>query len=201
MPWNSSISYLQTCLLRVQVSSVRKTDEICHVYCNFLPGFTCQTTVCFGIMRDRSLFILIHSLTSFTCFTLKRLSIKRCLKKTVFVVFCFILFVCFIFDYLFYLKLTISCSSDHKILFKFQGKYLVRNVYGETSGFQYQHQQRYRKNWSSDNVLFVTIVRYWWNLIKFIWSELHKIISFLTKNFVNQRFLTKLWGHFEKRFL
>ena len=33
----------------------QKTCEIFHVYCIFYSGFMCQTTVIFGITKDRSL--------------------------------------------------------------------------------------------------------------------------------------------------
>ena len=42
------------------VSSLFKTDGFCQICCNFSLSFTCQTTVIFGIMRDRNR--LIHVL-------------------------------------------------------------------------------------------------------------------------------------------
>ena len=50
--------------LRVQ-DLLHKTDGIYHVNFTFPPGFTYQTTVIFGKIRDGSLFI--HSLASFNC--------------------------------------------------------------------------------------------------------------------------------------
>ena len=40
--------------MHFHLSSLHNTDEICQVYCNFSPGFACQTTESFG-MRDKSL--------------------------------------------------------------------------------------------------------------------------------------------------
>ena len=31
------------------------TDRVCHVWCNFEPGYTCRTIVVFGTLKDCSL--------------------------------------------------------------------------------------------------------------------------------------------------
>ena len=61
------IIYNDNTPLRVQALAMHKTGGICHVYCIFKPGYTCQTTIIFRIMKDVSL--LIHSLASINCFT------------------------------------------------------------------------------------------------------------------------------------
>ena len=45
----------------------QKTYEIFHVYCIFFSGFMCQTTIIFGITKDRSL--VLNTLASWNCFT------------------------------------------------------------------------------------------------------------------------------------
>ena len=42
-------------------------NRVCHVWCNFLPGYPCQTTVNFVTLKDRSLEINILALDN--CFS------------------------------------------------------------------------------------------------------------------------------------
>ena len=49
----------------------QKTYEIFHVYCIFYSGFTCQTTVIFGITKDGSL--VLNTSASWNCFTCRNL--------------------------------------------------------------------------------------------------------------------------------
>ena len=48
-----------------------KTVWVCHVYCNFKIGFTCQITVIFGTLKDGSL--LINTLASNICFSYRNM--------------------------------------------------------------------------------------------------------------------------------
>ena len=48
-----------------------KTVRVCHVYCNFKIGFTCQITVIFGTLKDGSL--LINTLASKICFSYRNM--------------------------------------------------------------------------------------------------------------------------------
>ena len=48
-----------------------KTVRVCHVYCNFKVGFTCQITVIFGPLKDGSL--LINTLASNICFSYRNM--------------------------------------------------------------------------------------------------------------------------------
>ena len=48
-----------------------KTVRVCHVYCNFKIGFTCQITVIFGTLKDGSL--LINTLASNICFSYRNM--------------------------------------------------------------------------------------------------------------------------------
>ena len=91
-------------LLRLRSLFV-KTDWVCHVWCNFLPVYTCQTTVIFGTLKDDSL--KINSLASNIFFQ----SQKRVPKwRQHFVK---------MINHFFVEKLQILFSSDHTILFKF----------------------------------------------------------------------------------
>ena len=64
---NNSTSNSKTFLtcLRLRYVFV-KNDWVCHVWCNFLPGYTSWTTIIFGTMKDDSL--PINTLTSSYCF-------------------------------------------------------------------------------------------------------------------------------------
>ena len=57
-------------LLRVQ-AFFHKTVRVCHVYCNFIIGFTCRITVIFGTLKDGSL--LINTLASNICFSYRNM--------------------------------------------------------------------------------------------------------------------------------
>ena len=48
-----------------------KTFRVCHVYCNFKVGFTCQITIIFGTLKDGSL--LINTLASNICFSYRNM--------------------------------------------------------------------------------------------------------------------------------
>ena len=48
-----------------------KTVQVCHVYCNFKIGFTCQITIIFGTLKDASL--LINTLASNICFSYRKM--------------------------------------------------------------------------------------------------------------------------------
>ena len=48
-----------------------ETVQVCHVYCNFKIGFTCQITVIFGTLKDGSL--LINTLASNICFSYRNM--------------------------------------------------------------------------------------------------------------------------------
>ena len=48
-----------------------KTLWVCHVYCNFKIGFTCQITVIFGTLKVGSL--LINTFASNICFSYRNL--------------------------------------------------------------------------------------------------------------------------------
>ena len=48
-----------------------KTVRVCHVYCNFKIGFTCQITVIFGTLKDESL--LINTLAANICFSYRNM--------------------------------------------------------------------------------------------------------------------------------
>ena len=48
-----------------------KTVQVCHVYCNFKIGFTCQITIIFGTLKDASL--LINTLASNICFSYRNM--------------------------------------------------------------------------------------------------------------------------------
>ena len=49
-----------------------KTVQVCHVYCNFKIGFTCQITVILGTLKDGNL--LINTLASNICFSYRNMS-------------------------------------------------------------------------------------------------------------------------------
>ena len=58
--------------LRLRVRAFfHKTVRVCHVYCNFKIGFTCQITVIFGTLKDGSL--LINTLASNICFSYRNM--------------------------------------------------------------------------------------------------------------------------------
>ena len=90
---------------------VFNTYQVCHVWCNFYPGYACRTTVIFGTLKDS---LEINSLALNNCFNYYRnvfqngvnaLS-KMVLKK--------------LFFFFFFVKeLEISFILDHTILFKF----------------------------------------------------------------------------------
>ena len=66
--------YKKKKLVRTRVKGTngrQKTYEIFHVYCIFYSGFMCQTTVIFGITKDRSL--VLNTLASWNCFTCRNL--------------------------------------------------------------------------------------------------------------------------------
>ena len=65
------------------------TGRVCHVWCNFQPGYTCRTAIIFGTLKDSNL--TINSLPVNICFSYrKRLAkwrsrfVKNGLKKSVF---------------------------------------------------------------------------------------------------------------------
>ena len=61
------ISVMMMILVILRVRAVfHKTVRVCHVYCNFNIGFTCQITIIFGTLKDGSL--LINTLASNICF-------------------------------------------------------------------------------------------------------------------------------------
>ena len=82
-----------------------KTVWVCHVYCNFKIGFTCQITVIFGTLKDGSL--LINTLASNICFSYRK-NVPKWHRR--FVKNSWRLFV---------KKLKILSSSDFLIMFKF----------------------------------------------------------------------------------
>ena len=56
------------------------TDRVCHVWCNFLPSYTCRTTIIFGTPKESSL--EIDSLPLNDCFScMERLTIAATLRK------------------------------------------------------------------------------------------------------------------------
>ena len=48
-----------------------RTNGVCHVYCNFKPGYTCRTTVIFGTLKDGSL--LNNNVASNYCFSYRNI--------------------------------------------------------------------------------------------------------------------------------
>ena len=75
--------------LVLRLLTVFNTNQVCHVWCTFKPGYPCRTNVIFGTLTDGSL--EINSLAN-----------KMVFKNRFFVK-----------------KLQISCSLDRTILFKF----------------------------------------------------------------------------------
>ena len=60
------------CFSTLRVRAVfHKTFWVCHVYCNFKLGFTCQITIIFGTLKDGSL--LINTLASNICFSYRNM--------------------------------------------------------------------------------------------------------------------------------
>ena len=57
-------------VLRVR-AVFHKTVTVCHVYCNFKIGFTCQISVIFGTLKDGSL--VINTLASNICFSNRKM--------------------------------------------------------------------------------------------------------------------------------
>ena len=55
----------------LRVRTVGRQNKIFHVYYNFYSGFMCQTTVIFGITKDRS--HVLNTLESWNCFTCRNL--------------------------------------------------------------------------------------------------------------------------------
>ena len=68
--WHHNASLHTHQLLRVR-TVFHKTVQVCHVYCNFKLGFTCQITVIFGTLKDGSL--LINTLASNICFSYRNM--------------------------------------------------------------------------------------------------------------------------------
>ena len=57
-------------VLRVR-AFFHKTFRVCHVYCNFIIGFTCRIAIIFGTLKDESL--LINTLASNICFSCRNM--------------------------------------------------------------------------------------------------------------------------------
>ena len=106
-----------------------KTDWVCHVWCNFYPGYTCRTIVIFGTLKDDSL--LINNLESNNCFshgnvfqnvvnTLSKMVNHFLSKSSVFVQF---------------------GPYDFVQISPAYGPNAYQIINGENLDFQYQHQQ------------------------------------------------------------
>ena len=81
---------------------VFKTKRVCHVWCNFKPGYMCQTTVIFGTLEDGCLQTNSLALNNNFSYRVVFQNGINALSKMVLK------------------KLNILCSLDHTILFKFQ---------------------------------------------------------------------------------
>ena len=92
----------------------QKTYEVFHVYCIFYSGFMSQTTVIFGITKDRSL--ESNNLAIRNCFTCRNLFQNGANDMS----------ECLTFETAFCKKAQILYSSDHPILIKF--RQLVVNI-------------------------------------------------------------------------